>query len=107
MTTEYQVAYAEGYEAGAQELHKRDAALAQCRSLLKQQVEDVTPLRERVAVLEASMRRYGQHMSDCHGLLYHGRHHPYGDCSCGFNQAAIDCGLRHASQSHDAAGDVK
>lgn len=35
-----------------------EAALAQCRGLLKQQVEDVTPLRSHVAELEAANREW-------------------------------------------------
>ena len=53
-------------------------------------------LRARVAELLGALKQYGQHLTGCTGLLYHGRHHPFGDCSCGFNSAAIVCGLRAA-----------
>jgi hypothetical protein len=43
-------------EALKAELSAQNSALAQCRGLLRQQVEDVTPMRERVKALEAALR---------------------------------------------------
>ena len=54
-------------------------------------------MSDKVTKLRSALKQYGQHLTGCRGLLYHGRHHPFGDCSCGFNQVAIDCGLRKAS----------
>ena len=39
--------------AAEAELDTQNRALAQCRALLKQEIDDVVPLRERIAALEA------------------------------------------------------
>jgi chromosome segregation ATPase len=48
-----------------------DKALAQCRGLLKQEVEDVTPLREKVKKLKAERDALAERVRDKQAVIDH------------------------------------